>query len=284
MGSALHRRKPPSARRRVSLPPNWERNRGGQARRRPLRAQNSASRRGSRHGQRVLKPAGERTTREQVTELQVFAQHIEEVVTPEALELRGVDAAIHVGGQGAALEAVAGKASPAGGQQGRAVARRAPGADAEVRVHFDLATFCSRSNGATWPCRKSVRRHNLRRRSAINGSASCGRLFSRSPRRSCRKVPTFCSIRLTPFLGRQRSSNGAGSPSTAGFDCQADDFTEALDQRNGSPAWSSNSRASRTYPDSTCMDLWRLTCWIFQTSAPARAAAVTNPARSECPA
>jgi hypothetical protein len=26
-----------------------------------------------------------------------------------------------------------------------------------------------------------------------------------------------------------------------------------------------------------------LTCWMFQTSAPARAAAVTNPARSECP-
>ena len=32
------------------------------------------------------------------------------------------------------------------------------------------------------------------------------------------------------------------------------------------------------------MERCRLTCWIFQTSAPARAAAVTKPARSAVPA
>ncbi len=31
--------------------------------------------------------------------------------------------------------------------------------------------------------------------------------------------------------------------------------------RNGSPAWLSNKRTSRTVPDSTCRDLCRLTCW-----------------------
>jgi hypothetical protein len=54
---------------------------------------------------------------EQVAELQVLAEHIEGFVAPEALEFGGVDAAIHAGGQRAALEAVAGEVAP--GKAGR---------------------------------------------------------------------------------------------------------------------------------------------------------------------
>ena len=58
---------------------------------------------------------------EQVTELQVLAEHVEGFVATEALELGGVDAAIHASGQGAALEAVAGQVAPgkAGGDGAR---------------------------------------------------------------------------------------------------------------------------------------------------------------------
>ncbi len=49
---------------------------------------------------------------EQVAELQILAEHIEGFVPPEALELGGVDAAIHASGQRAALEAVAGEIEP----------------------------------------------------------------------------------------------------------------------------------------------------------------------------
>ena len=65
----------------------------------------------------TLQNPGERMAVEQVAELQVLAEHIEGFVAAEALELGGVDAAIHAGGQRAALEAVAGEVAP--GKTGR---------------------------------------------------------------------------------------------------------------------------------------------------------------------
>ncbi len=44
---------------------------------------------------------------EQIAELQIFAQHIEAFMPAESPELGGVGAALHAGGQGAALQAVA---------------------------------------------------------------------------------------------------------------------------------------------------------------------------------
>jgi hypothetical protein len=63
--------------------------------------------------QEHLQNALERVAIEQVAELQLLAEHIQAFVAPEALELGGVDAAIHARGQRAALEALAGEIAPA---------------------------------------------------------------------------------------------------------------------------------------------------------------------------
>ena len=44
---------------------------------------------------------------EQIAELQVFAEHIKTLVAAKPFEFGGMHAAVHAGGQGAALEAVA---------------------------------------------------------------------------------------------------------------------------------------------------------------------------------
>ena len=56
---------------------------------------------------RASEHAAERMPFEQVAELEVFAEHIKTLVTAKPLQLGRMDAALHAGGQGAALEAMA---------------------------------------------------------------------------------------------------------------------------------------------------------------------------------
>ena len=56
---------------------------------------------------RSSKHPAKRVAVEQVAELQIFAKHIEAFMPAESPELGGVGAALHAGGQRAALEAVA---------------------------------------------------------------------------------------------------------------------------------------------------------------------------------
>jgi hypothetical protein len=70
-------------------------------------------------------------TVEQVTEFEVLAQHVEALVAAEPLQLGRMDAAVHAGGQGATLAAVAAElAQPEAGRDGAGLddlrARSAP--------------------------------------------------------------------------------------------------------------------------------------------------------------
>ena len=60
-----------------------------------------------------LENSAERVAFEQVAELEIVAEHVEALVPAEPLEVGGVDAVLHAGGERAAFEAVAAEVAPA---------------------------------------------------------------------------------------------------------------------------------------------------------------------------
>ena len=62
---------------------------------------------GRLHVAAVSQHAGKRVAFESVAKLEILTEHVEALVPSQALELGGVHAAVHAGGQRAALEAVA---------------------------------------------------------------------------------------------------------------------------------------------------------------------------------